>query len=94
MIRREDGRLVVEGAITLVNVTALLAEGLGMIDRDCVQIDLAEVTEADSSAVALLIEWARAARRAGRRIVYLNLDNSLRSLVSLYDVGELLPQRH
>lgn len=94
MIRREDGRLVVEGAITLVNVTALLAEGLAMIDRDCVQIDLAEVTEADSSAVALLIEWARAARRAGRRIVYLNLDNSLRSLVSLYDVGELLPQRH
>jgi len=92
MIRRDDGRLVVEGAITLTGVAALLPEGLALIDRDGMEIDLAGVTAVDSSAVALLIEWTGAARRAGHRVVYLNLDNSLRSLVALYGVSDLLPQ--
>lgn len=92
MIRRETDRLVLEGAVTLESVSALLAQGLALIDRDEVRIDLAGVTAVDSSAVALLLEWMRAARRAGRRVVYLNLDNSLESLVALYGVTDLLPQ--
>jgi phospholipid transport system transporter-binding protein len=92
MIRRDADRLVLEGPVTLDTVPALLAQGLALIDRDEVRIDLAGVTAADSSAVALLLEWMRAARRAGRRIVYLNLENSLESLVALYGVTELLPQ--
>jgi phospholipid transport system transporter-binding protein len=81
-----------EGPVTLDSVPALLEQGLALIDRDEVRIDLAGVTAADSSAVALLLEWMRAARRAGRRVVYLNLGNSLESLVSLYGVTDLLPQ--
>jgi len=92
MIRREADRIVLEGPVTLDSVPALLEQGLGLIDRDEVRIDLAGVTAADSSAVALLLEWMRAARRAGRRIVYLNLGNSLESLVALYGVTDLLPQ--
>lgn len=92
MIRREADRLVLEGAVTLDSVPALLAQGLALIDRDEVRIDLAGVTNVDSSAVAMLLEWIRAARRAGRRVVYLNLGNSLESLVALYGVTDLLPQ--
>jgi phospholipid transport system transporter-binding protein len=92
MIRREADRIVLEGPVTLDSVPALLEQGLALIDRDEVRIDLAGVTAADSSAVALLLEWMRAARRAGRRIVYLNLGNSLASLVALYGVTDLLPQ--
>jgi phospholipid transport system transporter-binding protein len=92
MIRREADRIVLEGPVTLDTVPALLSQGLALIDRDEVHIDLAGVTAADSSAVALLLEWMRAARRAGRRIVYLNLGNSLESLVVLYGVTDLLPQ--
>ena len=92
MIRREADRIVLEGPVTLDSVPALLAQGLALIDREEVRIDLAGVTAADSSAVALLLEWMRAARRAGRRVLYLNLGNSLESLVALYDVTDLLPQ--
>jgi phospholipid transport system transporter-binding protein len=92
MIRREADRLVLEGAVTLDSVPALLPQGLALIDRDEVRIDLSGVTAADSSAVALLLEWLRAARRARRRVVYVNLGNSLGSLVALYGVSELLPQ--
>jgi phospholipid transport system transporter-binding protein len=91
MIRRDGDRLVVEGAVTMEEVPGLLAQGLALLDRDETRIDLAGVTTADSSAVALLLEWLRAAQRGGGRIVYLNLDNSLKSLADLYGVTELLP---
>lgn len=91
MIRRDGDRLVVEGAVTMEEVPGLLAQGLMLLDRGETRIDLAGVTAADSSAVALLLEWLRAAQRGGGRIVYLNLDNSLKSLADLYGVTELLP---
>lgn len=92
MIRREGDRLLLEGVVTLQTVPDLLPQGLALIDRQTVTIDLAGVTAADSSAVALLLEWMRAAARAGRRIDYLHLGNSLESLVALYGVTELLTQ--
>jgi phospholipid transport system transporter-binding protein len=91
MIRREGDRLVLEGAVTIEEVPALLPQGLALLVDGETRIDLAGVTTADSSAVALLLEWLRAAQRAGNRIVYLNLDNSLKSLADLYGVTELLP---
>lgn len=91
MIRREGDRLVLEGAVTIEEVPGLLPQGLALLAQGETRIDLAGVTTADSSAVALLLEWLRVAERGGDRIVYLNLDNSLRSLADLYGVTELLP---
>lgn len=94
MIRREGDRLLLEGAVTIEEVPALLPQGLALLSQGETRIDLAGVTTVDSSAVALLLEWLRGARRGGNRIVYLNLDNSLRSLADLYGVTELLPVVH
>jgi len=91
MIRREGDRLLLEGAVTIDAVPDLLPRGLALLADGETRIDLAGVTTADSSAVALLLEWLRAAQRTGNRVVYLNLDNSLKSLVDLYGVTELLP---
>jgi phospholipid transport system transporter-binding protein len=94
MIRREGDRLILEGAVTIEEVPGLLSQGLALLRPGETRIDLAGVTSADSSAVALLLEWLRVAQRAGDRIVYLNLDNSLKSLADLYGVTELLPVTH
>jgi phospholipid transport system transporter-binding protein len=94
MIRREGDRLILEGAVTIEEVPGLLSQGLALLSPGETRIDLAGVTTADSSAVALLLEWLRVAQRAGDRIVYLNLDNSLKSLADLYGVTELLPVTH
>jgi phospholipid transport system transporter-binding protein len=48
------------------------------------------VTEVDSSALSLLLEWRRAAERSGRTIRYRNLPASLKSLAELYGITELL----
>ena len=53
-------------------------------------VDLSGVTEVDSAAVSLLLEWRRAAARANRRVDFFNLPNNLRSLADLYGVSRLL----
>jgi phospholipid transport system transporter-binding protein len=90
MIECEGGRCAVRGPITIDNVVALLAEGNGLFGAPQATVDLAAVTEVDSSALSLLLEWRREAGRNGRSIRYLNLPANLKSLAELYGVTELL----
>jgi phospholipid transport system transporter-binding protein len=90
MIERAGERLLVRGAITLADVTRWRALGLEAIDRDGLTIDLAGVTDADSSALSLLLEWQRAAKARGFRLSYEGLPENLRSLARVYGVLELL----
>lgn len=90
MISCEDGRCAVSGPITFDNVVSVLAEGRERFTAPQVTVDLSGVTEVDSSAVSLLLEWRREAARNGRAIRFRNLPPSLRSLAQLYGVVELL----
>lgn len=56
----------------------------------CLSI-LAAVTEADLAALALILDWVRAARGAGQTITVRNLPAGLVSLAALYGVDSLLP---
>jgi len=90
MIACNDGRCTVRGPITVDNVVALLAQGNGLFTAPQVMIDLSAVTEVDSSALSLLLEWRREAGRNRRAVRYLNLPANLKSLAQLYGVTELL----
>ena len=90
MIECADGRCVVRGPINLSNVVALLAQGNSRFTAPEVKVDLAGVTEVDSTAVSLLLEWRREAARNGRRIEFENLPGNLTSLAKLYGVIDLL----
>jgi phospholipid transport system transporter-binding protein len=91
MIEFSDGRFSVQGPVTLATVQQLLEEGARRFDGTDVRVDLSGVTEADSSAVALLLAWARDAGAHGRRIHFENLTKNLKSLIELYELAELLP---
>ena len=90
MIACDGGRCTVQGPVNLENAVALLAQGNELFTAPQVTLDLAAVTEVDSSALSLLLEWRREAARNGRAIRYLNLPANLRSLAELYGVNELL----
>lgn len=92
MIECNNGRCTVRGPITMDNVVALLALGNGLFTAPRVAIDLAGVTEVDSTAVSLLLEWRREADRNGRAISFANLPGNLQSLAKLYGVTELLSE--
>jgi len=56
-----------------------------------IAIDLSGVTEADSSAVALLLAWCRVAQSRKQRIQIQGVPDGLRSLISVYGLADLLP---
>jgi phospholipid transport system transporter-binding protein len=91
MIRRESGRIVVSGAVTLANVAAVLEEARRHLEEGVRTVDLGEVTEMDSSLLAAMIAWLRDARRHGRDLVFANLPESLRTIARLYGVDGLIP---
>jgi phospholipid transport system transporter-binding protein len=88
----EDGTgFRLQGPITMRNVVALLDEGRRLFADGRVVVDLREVSEVDSSAVSLLLQWVREAGGRGQRLEFRNLPPNLRSLATLYGVTELIP---
>ena len=94
MIQREGERILVSGPVTLANVSQVLDEGYAAIRDGAGAIDLAGVTELDSSLLAMLLAWLRAAAQAGRTLRLDNLPGGLITLAQLYGVDELLPAAH
>jgi phospholipid transport system transporter-binding protein len=90
MIACDGDRCTVQGPMNLDNAVTLLEQGNGLFTAQQIALDLAAVTEVDSSALSLLLEWRREAARNGRTIRYLNLPANLRSLAELYGVAELI----
>jgi phospholipid transport system transporter-binding protein len=90
MIRREGDRLLLSGEVTYQTVTGLLAQGPASQGGGVAVVDMGGVTRADSSALALLLEWLRGAGRSGARLRVENLTPDLASLARLYGVEELL----
>ena len=91
MIRRDGERMAVSGALTLANATSVLAQGNAAIAEGVRSVDLAEVGELDSSALALLLAWLREAKRQKRELVFVNLPQGLTTIAKLYGVADLLP---
>ncbi|HSC94857.1 MAG TPA: STAS domain-containing protein [Burkholderiales bacterium] len=90
MIDCKGDRCTLQGPVTVDNVVALLAQGAQHFTASSVTVDLSGVTEVDSSALSLLLEWRREAARNGREIRFRNLPASMKSLAELYGITELL----
>jgi phospholipid transport system transporter-binding protein len=91
MIRREGDRMVVGGALTLATVAAALPEGNAAIVAGARTVDLGEVAELDSSALALLLAWLRQAKQRKHGLSFVNLPQGLTTIARLYGVADLLP---
>jgi phospholipid transport system transporter-binding protein len=90
MIRREGEVLVIEGALTLDTVPGLISAAEEHFRQGVDVIDFAAVTEVDSAAVALALEWVRQAESANVALRLMNLPISMQNLAKLYGVSELL----
>lgn len=93
MIRVEGERLYVSGPATLATAAQLLDQARAPLAAGVRRVDLGEVTELDSSLLAVLFEWMRAAKSAGGQALALErLPADLKSLAQLYGVAELLQE--
>jgi phospholipid transport system transporter-binding protein len=76
--------------LTVNNATAVLRDGLAAIAAGQPGIDVSGVTTVDSSAVATLLAWRRAAQQRGATLDFGVLPANLQSLAELYGVSALL----
>ena len=53
-------------------------------------IDFAQVTDIDTSAISLILEWKRRAQKENKPLKFVNLPANLVSLTQLYGVSELI----
>jgi phospholipid transport system transporter-binding protein len=87
----DGGRARVTGALHFTTVSALLTAGVAAINGSrAAVIDLAGVTASDSAGLALLIEWLRVAKSAGRTLRFEHIPSQLQQLARLSEVEELL----
>jgi phospholipid transport system transporter-binding protein len=92
MIRVAGDKIEVTGPMTMQGAAALLAEGEAAIVSNAPTFDLGAVTEMDSSCLAVVFGWMRAANAAGKSLRLLNPPQNLLSLAEVYGVADLLPQ--
>lgn len=92
MIRLAGDCVEVSGPMTMAGAAILLAEGEAAIAENALVFDLAAVTDMDSSCLAVIFGWMRAARDAGKAVRLLNPPRNLLSLAEVYGVSDLLPQ--
>jgi phospholipid transport system transporter-binding protein len=86
----EGERSRVVGSLEFATVAKLLPLGTAAIESGhAAVIDLAGVTDSDSSGLALLIEWLSVAKEARRSLHYEKMPAQLHQLAGLSEVEEL-----
>lgn len=90
MLTRAGDVLILEGPLTFDSVPALAGAAEEHFRGGVATIDFSRVTEVDSSALALALEWLRQAERARVKVRFVNLPQSMHNLGKLYGVSEIL----
>ncbi len=91
MIARQADVLQVTVPMTIAGASKLLAAGCAEIKAPAQMIDLTAVAEADSSALAVMLGWQRAAASSQASVQFVNVPAGIRALADLYGVDDLLP---
>lgn len=92
MIRISGENVEVSGPMTMAGAATLLTEGEAAIVGSASVFDLAAVTEMDSSCLAVVFGWMRAAHAVDKSLRLLNPPQNLLTLAAVYGVADLLPQ--
>ena len=90
MLDVQNSHMNLTGAIVIDSVGNLLEGGRAHCAANDVTLDFSGATELDSSALALILEYRRAAEAAGKRISVSNIPASLKTLADLYGVTDLI----
>jgi phospholipid transport system transporter-binding protein len=90
MMRREGDALILDGPVTLQTVPELVAAAEEHFRDGAQVVDFSGVTEVDSSAVALALEWQRQAASNKRTLRLQSLPAAMQNLARLYGVSEIL----
>ena len=79
-----------ETEIRFENAGTVLKTGLSAISNGDTVIDMKNVRRADSSAVAVVLDWIRSAQKSGQPLHVINRQGSFDKLVRLYGLSGIV----
>ena len=91
MIERDGERLLIRAPLTMSYARSLLEAGRAAMQPGVQVFDFSGVTEADSSAIAVMLGWLRSASISRSTVKFAQIPTGVRSLAELYGVSDLLP---
>lgn len=74
--------------LSLQNAVDSVQAGLAAIAQGQMDFDLSALTFVDSSAVAVMLEWQRAAKHMEKVITFHGMPSNVSSLIELYGLSE------
>lgn len=77
-------------SLSFSSAKTALQTGLEAIGNGSATFDLNGITQADSSGIAVMLAWQRAAKAKGMRLAFINVPDNILSLAALYGVTDLL----
>lgn len=87
-----EGRIAVRGPLRFGTVSGVWRAARGLAtDAPRLTVDLTGVTEADSAALALLVEWMREARQRGAEVHFAGMPRQLEAIARVSGLDGLLP---
>jgi phospholipid transport system transporter-binding protein len=91
-VSRRDDAIEVSGPLTFDTVPRVLSDSAAWFvpGRADVAVDLKGVGRSDSAALALLVEWLRLAKAAGRDLRLTNVPPQLRSIIRVNSLSRAL----
>lgn len=85
--------LTLEGEISFLTVNQVLAQGreaIKALSADKAVLDLSAVTKADSAGLALVVDWARTARRRGNQLQIIGVSQHLADIARVSGLEDFL----
>ena len=89
MIERKAGCLHVATPMVFSTATALLTAGQNALSEPSETFDLSGVKAADSTALAVMLGWMRAAEASGRTLKFTHLPVGVQALINLYGLHSI-----
>ncbi len=89
-ITQVDNRWQLSGDVMVGTAKAILTASQALSIASYTVVDFAEVSDIDTTALSLILEWKRRAQTENQTLSFVNLPANLNSLAALYGVSELI----
>jgi phospholipid transport system transporter-binding protein len=81
----------VSGDVLMDNANTILSQSNAFAMTGDLEVDFSAVTDVDTAALSLVMEWQRRALASNCKISFANLPENLNSLAALYGVADFIP---
>lgn len=89
-IFQQSNQWRISGDLLMNNACKILDQSVTLNMVDNLEVDFSAVTDVDTSALSLMMEWQRRAAKASHKIRFTHLPVNLTSLADLYGVKEFI----